>query len=214
MAPGRGGGRFSTQSLRKRGGVSPTRGEGGVGWEGCWRCVFGNFAGWRKTPFLFFFGAEMPTLGFLAFCQGNSAHSLLFLDCRDNALRGSAAVCDSNPPRPMLGTDSIPFFQSFLGHFNPISGRGPLCYFSANLSHFFCFRPFPFYTQERESLRPFSPPQEGVSDPFSHRKRGNPVHPQSPFATNPLVQRIVFFAEKMGSTEERFRWWIWSSWFL
>ena len=40
--------------------------------------------------------------------------------------------------------------------------------------------------EERGSLRPFSPSQEGVSDPFSHRKRGNLVHPQIPLAKIPL----------------------------
>ena len=44
--------------------------------------------------------------------------------------------------------------------------------------------------RERGSLRPFSPPQEGVSDPFSHRKRENPVHPQIPLATIPFAQRM------------------------
>ena len=40
--------------------------------------------------------------------------------------------------------------------------------------------------EERGSLRPFSQSQEGVSDPFSHRKRENPVHPQIPLNENPL----------------------------
>ena len=44
--------------------------------------------------------------------------------------------------------------------------------------------------EERGSLRPFSPPQEGVSDPFSHRERENPVHPKVPLAQIPLAQRI------------------------
>ena len=34
--------------------------------------------------------------------------------------------------------------------------------------------------------------QEGVSDPFSHRKRENPVHPKIPLATIPLAHRIIF----------------------
>ena len=32
--------------------------------------------------------------------------------------------------------------------------------------------------------------------------------------TPPCSSAELFFAEKMGSTEERFRWWIWFSWFL
>ena len=44
--------------------------------------------------------------------------------------------------------------------------------------------------RERGSLRPFSPSQEGVSDPLSHRKRQNPVHPKIPLAKIPLAQRI------------------------
>ena len=46
--------------------------------------------------------------------------------------------------------------------------------------------------RERGKLRPFSPPQEGVSDPFSHRKRESPVHPQIPLAKIPLAQRMKF----------------------
>ena len=45
--------------------------------------------------------------------------------------------------------------------------------------------------EERGSLRPFSLLQEGVSDPFSHRKRENPVHPQISLAKIPLAQRII-----------------------
>ena len=44
--------------------------------------------------------------------------------------------------------------------------------------------------RERGSLRPFSPLQEGFSDPFSHRKRENPAHPQIPLAKIPLAQRV------------------------
>ena len=44
--------------------------------------------------------------------------------------------------------------------------------------------------RERGSLRPFSPPQDGVSDPFSHRKRENPVHPKIPLAKIPVTQRM------------------------
>ena len=44
--------------------------------------------------------------------------------------------------------------------------------------------------RERWSLRPLFPPQEGVSDPFSHRKRENLVHPPNPLAQIPLAQRI------------------------
>ena len=36
----------------------------------------------------------------------------------------------------------------------------------------------------------FFPSQEGVSDPFSHRKRENPVHPKIPLANIPLAQRM------------------------
>ena len=54
--------------------------------------------------------------------------------------------------------------------------------------------------RKRGSLRPFSPPQEGVSDPFFHRKRENLVHPQNPLAQIPLAQiplaqRIISFGE-------------------
>ena len=45
--------------------------------------------------------------------------------------------------------------------------------------------------EERGSLRPFSPSQEGVSDPFPHRKRGNPAHPRIPSTKIPLAQRIT-----------------------
>ena len=45
--------------------------------------------------------------------------------------------------------------------------------------------------EERGSLRPFSPPQQGVSDPFSHRKREKPVHPKIPLAKIPLAQRMT-----------------------
>ena len=45
--------------------------------------------------------------------------------------------------------------------------------------------------RERASLRPLFPPQEGVSDPFSHRKRENLVHPPNPLAQIPLAQRII-----------------------
>ena len=44
--------------------------------------------------------------------------------------------------------------------------------------------------EERQSLRPLFPPQEGVSDPFSHRKRENLVHPPNPLAQIPLAQRM------------------------
>ena len=46
--------------------------------------------------------------------------------------------------------------------------------------------------RERGRLRPFSPSQEGVSNPFSHRKRANPVHPKIPLAKIPLGQRMMF----------------------
>ena len=45
--------------------------------------------------------------------------------------------------------------------------------------------------EERGSLRPLFPPQEGVSDPFSHRKRENLVHPRNPLAQIPLAQRMI-----------------------
>ena len=44
--------------------------------------------------------------------------------------------------------------------------------------------------EERGSLRPLFPPQEGVSDPFSHRKRENLIHPRNPLAQIPLAQRM------------------------
>ena len=47
--------------------------------------------------------------------------------------------------------------------------------------------------QEGGSVRPFSPSQEGVSDPFSHRKSENPVHPKMPLAEIPLAQRMTNF---------------------
>ena len=37
----------------------------------------------------------------------------------------------------------------------------------------------------------YFPPQEGVSDPFFHRKRENPVPPKIPLATIPLAQRMM-----------------------
>ena len=45
--------------------------------------------------------------------------------------------------------------------------------------------------EERESLRPFSTSQEGVWDPFSQRKKENPVHPQIPLAQIQLAQRMI-----------------------
>ena len=40
--------------------------------------------------------------------------------------------------------------------------------------------------RERGSLRPFSPSQEGVSDPFPHRKRGETLYiPESPWRKSP-----------------------------
>ena len=47
-------------------------------------------------------------------------------------------------------------------------------------SSFLMLRP-----RERASLRPLFPPQEGVSDPFSHRKRENLVHLPNPLAQIP-----------------------------
>ena len=48
--------------------------------------------------------------------------------------------------------------------------------------------------EERGSLRPLFPSQEGVSDPFSHRKRETSYIPKIPLAQIPLVQRIIFLA--------------------
>ena len=50
--------------------------------------------------------------------------------------------------------------------------------------------------RERGSLRPFSPPQEGVSDPFSHRKRENPLLPKIPLAKIPLAQKVLWIGRK------------------
>ena len=44
--------------------------------------------------------------------------------------------------------------------------------------------------EERGSDVSVSPSQEGISGPFSHRKRVNLVHPQIPLAKIPLAQRI------------------------
>ena len=46
--------------------------------------------------------------------------------------------------------------------------------------------------EERGSPRPFFLSEEGVSDPFSHSKRENPVHPQIPLAKMPLAQRMSY----------------------
>ena len=43
-----------------------------------------------------------------------------------------------------------------------------------------------FVAEERGSLRPLVPPQEGVSDPFSHRKRKKPRTSQNPLSEKPL----------------------------
>ena len=49
----------------------------------------------------------------------------------------------------------------------------------------------------RESQTIF-PPQEGVSDPFSHCKRENPVHPKIPLAKIPLAQHMKFVQQYLG----------------
>ena len=54
--------------------------------------------------------------------------------------------------------------------------------------------------EERGSLRPLFPPQEGVSDPFSHRKRENLVHPPNPLAQIPLAQRMKVSALASASS--------------
>ena len=56
--------------------------------------------------------------------------------------------------------------------------------------------------RERWSLRLLFPPQEGVSDPFSHSKRENPVHPPNPLAQIPLAQRMTL-VEAMGENTVR-----------
>ena len=57
---------------------------------------------------------------------------------------------------------------------------------------------------EKGSKTPFSPSQEGVSDPFSHRKRENPVHPKIPLAKTPLAQRMTF-ADRSATTQAQQR---------
>ena len=59
--------------------------------------------------------------------------------------------------------------------------------------------------RERASLRPLFPPQEGVSDPFSHRKRENLVHPPNPLAQIPLAQRIIRLGYRHRISRERQR---------
>ena len=56
--------------------------------------------------------------------------------------------------------------------------------------------------EERGSLRPFFPSQEGVSDPFSHRKRENPVHPKIPLAKIPLAQRTIVAIKGVFNNEK------------
>ena len=46
--------------------------------------------------------------------------------------------------------------------------------------------------RERGNLRPFFPTQEGVSDPFSHRTRENPVPPKIHLAKIPLAQCMSY----------------------
>ena len=58
--------------------------------------------------------------------------------------------------------------------------------------------------RERGSLGPFSPPQKGVSDPFSHRKRENPVHPQIPLAKIPLAQRVRMITKTAFHSSKRY----------
>ena len=57
--------------------------------------------------------------------------------------------------------------------------------------------------EERGVLRPFSPSQEGVSDPFSHRKKENPVHPQIHCAKIPLAQRITKVQKLSGQNPKQ-----------
>ena len=52
--------------------------------------------------------------------------------------------------------------------------------------------------EERGSLRPLSPSQEGVSDHFSHRKRGNPVHPKIPLVLESGTLWGANFAKKIA----------------
>ena len=58
--------------------------------------------------------------------------------------------------------------------------------------------------EERGSLRPFSPLQKGVSDPFSHCKRENPVPPKIPLAKIPLAQRMSRWLARKFHSRSKF----------
>ena len=47
-------------------------------------------------------------------------------------------------------------------------------------------------------LRPFSPLQEGVSDPFSHRNRGKSRTSQNPLSENPLSENPLSATHQKG----------------
>ena len=66
------------------------------------------------------------------------------------------------------------FFLPFLGHFFPISGRGPFSFFLffANCSHFWNSARFPFYTRRPDS-------QNMNGNPLcSRRSWGRKIHPE------------------------------------